>query len=409
MKYATVCSGIEAPSVAWKHLGWKAEWFSEIDQFPSSVLSHHYPNVPNLGDMTKLKDNDIFKERRIDLLCGGTPCQSFSLAGLRKGLDDPRGNLALTFLSIVEELKPRWVIWENVPGVLSSYTTQEEDPDGEWQTQDLDTFVRAFRQIGYGVAYRVLDAQFFGVPQRRRRVFVVGYLGDWRCSAAVLFERESMSGDIEARRKERKASTGRTEKRIAPTIDASIDSKWGSNQWVDSKSYFIEGVYSNTGSSTWSDGINVLRGKENDSHEKLVLYGGSNQSGPLSVSPSLTAHPGPRNDFETEGFVVFQSKASSTQSMNPSPVSPTLDKSKSDGIAVNNKGRVRRLMPVECERLQGFPDNYTKIPYRGRSADNCPDGPRYKAIGNSMAIPVMKWIGDRIDFVEKEVINGKQE
>ena len=184
LRYGSVCSGIEAASVAWDSLGWEPAWFSEIEPFPSEVLKHRFPNVPNLGDMTKIHLNPIFHERTIDILVGGTPCQSFSVAGLRKGLADPRGNLMLTFLSIADQKKPQWIIWENVPGVLSSNGGK-----------DFGTFLGALAELGYGFAYRVLDAQFFGVAQRRRRVFVVGYFGNWRPAAAVLFESESLQGN----------------------------------------------------------------------------------------------------------------------------------------------------------------------------------------------------------------------
>lgn len=216
MNYASVCSGIEAPSVAWEPLGWEPQWFSEIEPFPCSVLAHHYPDVPNLGDMTKIHETETFRRSAIDLLIGGTPCQSFSLAGLRKGLDDPRGNLMLTFLSLIDRKRPRWVVWENVPGVLSSWSDAEEDQDGGiWQTNDFDTFLSGLRQLGYGVAWRILDAQYYGVAQRRRRVFVVGYPGDWRPAAAVLFERYSLQGYPPPRRK-----TGQETTEIAGTLTA---------------------------------------------------------------------------------------------------------------------------------------------------------------------------------------------
>jgi DNA-cytosine methyltransferase len=200
MKYGSVCSGIEAASVAWHNLGWEPQWFSEIEQFPSDVLKHRFPTVPNLGDMTTINQNPIADERPIDLLVGGTPCQSFSVAGLRKGLDDPRGNLMLTFLSIADKLRPKWIVWENVPGVLSSNGGK-----------DFGTFLGALGELGYGFAYRVLDAQHFGVAQRRRRVFVVGYLGDWRVAAAVLFERESLQGNTKPSRKKREEVTANAE------------------------------------------------------------------------------------------------------------------------------------------------------------------------------------------------------
>ena len=180
MKYLSVCSGIEAATVAWHHMGWQPVGFSEIEKFPSQVLAHHYPDVPNLGDMTNYKEWDIGS---IDVLVGGTPCQSFSVAGLRKGLDDPRGNLALVYCGILDHFRPKWFVWENVPGVLSSAGGR-----------DFGSFLGALAELGYGFAYRVLDAQWFGVAQRRRRVFVVGCLGDWRGAAAVLFESKACAG-----------------------------------------------------------------------------------------------------------------------------------------------------------------------------------------------------------------------
>ena len=195
MRFLSVCSGIEAASVAWNPLGWEAVAFSEIEPFPCAVLAHHYPSVPNWGDMTKFQE---WPDADVDLLCGGTPCQSFSVAGLRKGLADPRGNLMLTFGAIAAKYRPRWLVWENVPGVLSSNGGR-----------DFGAFLGMLGQLGYGFAYRVLDAQYFGVPQRRRRVFVVGCLGDWRRAAAVLFERHSMSGD---------SAPSRDAGKVAPTI-----------------------------------------------------------------------------------------------------------------------------------------------------------------------------------------------
>ena len=189
MIYGSVCSGIEAATVAWHPLGWQAAWYSEIEKFPSKVLAHYYPETPNLGDMTKITELEAFRERPIELLVGGTPCQSFSVAGLRKGLADPRGNLALHFLKIVDVARPRWVVWENVPGVLSSWGA-----DKGIERNAFDAFTAGLGELGYGVAWRTLDAQYFGVAQRRRRVFVVGYLGDWRPATAVLFERTSLSG-----------------------------------------------------------------------------------------------------------------------------------------------------------------------------------------------------------------------
>jgi len=201
MIYGSVCSGIEAATAAWHPLGWKPAFFSEIEPFPRAVLDHHYPEVPLHGDFTTIQDGEY---RPIDLLVGGTPCQSFSVAGLRGGLDDDRGNLALEFLKLAKRLRPRWVVWENVPGVLSSNGGR-----------DFGSILAGLGEVGYGFAYRVLDAQYFGLAQRRKRVFVVGYLGDWRCAAAVLFERESMRGHP--------APSREKGKRIAPTLNVCAD------------------------------------------------------------------------------------------------------------------------------------------------------------------------------------------
>lgn len=196
MNYLSVCSGIEAATVAWHPLGWNAVAYSEIEKFPSQVLAHHYPQTPNLGDMTKFKEWNI--NDAIDLIVGGTPCQAFSVAGLRKGLADPRGNLTLTYLAMVEHFRPRWLVWENVPGVLS-------DKSGAF-----GSLLGGLGELGYGWAYRVLDAQFFGVAQRRRRVFVVGYAGAWQRAAAVLFEPESLRGDSAQSRKAKQNTSDAT-------------------------------------------------------------------------------------------------------------------------------------------------------------------------------------------------------
>ena len=328
MKFGSVCSGVEAASVAWEPLGWKAQFFSEIEKFPSAVLNHHYPDVPNYGDMTKFKE---WNANTIDLLVGGTPCQSFSIAGLRKGLEDPRGNLMLTYIAMAEQLKPKWLVWENVPGVLSSNGGK-----------DFGTFISALGEIGYGFSWRILDAQYFGVPQRRRRLFVVGYLGDWKRAAEVLFESESLSGHPAPSREARQET--------ANTLTV------GANQ-----------------------------------------YSGFN--GEPVVAKCLTARgAGAGNlDPETSNMlpIAFGAQNSANQGDSVSTeVTPTLDKSKTPAVMADLQ--VRRLTPIECERLQGFPDNYTQISWRNKASEDCPIGPRYKAMGNSMAVPVMRWIGERI-------------
>lgn len=249
MRYASVCSGIEAPSVAWHGppLNWTPVFFSEIEPFPCAVLKHHYPHVPNLGDMTKFKD---WPDYAIDVLIGGTPCQSFSIAGLRKGMADPRGNLALTFLAIVDRYKPRWIVWENVPGVHSSWSDAENrgateavrgigeearrlagqlgfdagtiERFGEFeeveQTSDFDCFLAGLDELGYGFAAATIDAQYRGLAQRRERVFVVGHIGgQWQRAVAVLFDAESLRGNSPPSREKGKGTTHD----IAPCVGAS--------------------------------------------------------------------------------------------------------------------------------------------------------------------------------------------
>ena len=379
MRYLSVCSGIEAATVAWHHMGWEPAAFSEIEPFPSAVLAHHYPTVQNMGDMTNYKEWNI---GTIDLLVGGTPCQSFSVAGLRKGLDDPRGNLALVYLGIADHFRPRWIVWENVPGVLSSNGGR-----------DFGSFLGALAQLGYGFAYRVLDAQWFGVAQRRRRVFVVGCLGNWRPAAAVLFERTSLRRDSPPSR-EAGEETSRCLTR-------------GTSQRYDAESETmipvgVPEVMSNLLSST--TGIS-RPGKAATEHETYI---------PMSPIPLNSMTFGRENEKNTRQCRGIG---------DPGDPTPTLSKTHSHAVAqpiafgvaekqdighclrsgasradkhesttyVAQQMAVRRLTPTECERLQGFPDNYTNI------KENCPDGPRYKALGNSMAVPVMRWIGERIN------------
>ena len=408
MKYGSVCSGVEAATVAWHGLVWEPQWFSEIEKFPSAVLAHHYPDTPNYGDMTAFKGWP--DDRSIDLLVGGTPCQSFSVAGLRKGLDDPRGNLMLTYLAIAAQYRPKWLVWENVPGVLSSN-----------RGRDFGSFLGALGQCGYGFAYRVLDAQFYGVPQRRRRVFVVGHIGDWRRAAAVLFERESLSGHPAPSRKARQETAG--------TVTTRAGSGGGGGLGTDEAcSGYLQPTWPAEIASTLNAAFGDKQGLE-DQH----INSGAPLFVPDSVGP-LTAgmHKGPRGTeaVESNHVIAFGAQNSAAQGDSVSTqVTPTLDKSKTPAVAIGidndhnaaveligpltrgpqgsprnavmQASAVRRLTPKECERLQGFPDDYTQIPWRNKPAENCPDGPRYKAMGNSMAVPVMRWIGERIKMVEE--------
>lgn len=395
MKYASVCSGVEAPSQAWEELGWEAQWFSEIEEFPSAVLAHHYPNVPNLGDMTKLINNEVFNARDIQLLIGGTPCQSFSVAGLRKGLEDPRGNLALEFVRILSIKKPQWFIWENVPGVLSSNGGR-----------DFASIIGAFTKIGYGVSWRVLDAQFFGVPQRRRRVFVVGYFGSWRPSWRVLFESEGVQGYSKTSREEREGFAGSSKsgayfskQRIDEYKRSNLSSTLAARDSRGPDDLIAQAVSENQQSEVLlSDKVGALNrggGKPGQGYPCVLRYSKSHR--PTFIAQRVK-NDGTTNTLSTgegcgnqssQNFVFTQNDYGRDATEN---LAPTLRSGGEGGIpqqCVTTKLGVRRLTPLECERLQGFKDNWTNIPGATNSK-------RYKACGNSMAVPVIKWLGKRI-------------
>ncbi len=407
MRYLSVCSGIEAASVAWEPLGWAPVAFAEIEKFPSKVLAHHYPEVPNLGDMTKFREWDI-ERGAVDVLVGGTPCQSFSVAGLRKGLDDPRGNLALTFVAMVDHYRPEWVIWENVPGVLSSSGGR-----------DFGSFLGALGQLGYGFAYRVLDAQYFGVPQRRRRVFVVAHSsGDSRRAAEVLFEPESLRGDSPKGNSKGQKSTSSP----ASSTDENGIQRTVGTLYADTHPGAYSGQDAYTGRLVpvmYQNNQTDARLKEESRTSQTVLArwgtGGGNMplvGQPIAIAENTIGRQpsnGGNGDGYTVGGPMYTLNATGVHGVaHPAhafkirggcegggkgylgtdekvfTLSTTQDQQIMHGMAV------RRLTPTECERLQGFPDGYTDI------MPETPDGPRYKALGNSMAVPVMRWIGSRI-------------
>jgi DNA (cytosine-5)-methyltransferase 1 len=389
MNYLSVCSGIEAATVAWHPLGWNPVGFSEIESFPSQVLKHHYPTVPNLGDMTKFKEWQI--ESNIDVFVGGTPCQSFSVAGLRKGLDDPRGNLMLTYLAIAKQYRPRWLVWENVPGVLSS-------ADG----RDFGSFLGGLAICGYGFAYRVLDAQYFGVAQRRKRVFVVGYLGDWRPATAVLFERESLCGNPAPRREKGQEVAGTIAARFGISRnnhEECVTQRVYENHPADSRVKELEGVCS-TVTSRWGTGGGNAPMVSQTIQETVGALCADSHPGGYSGQDAYTGRLIPqaiaaysiREDAKANTFSATELEVSTAlKALQPSTQSHHAQTFISEQVAV------RRLSVTECERLQGFPDHYTDIKPKGRAT---PDGPRYKSLGNSMAVPVMNWIGQKIQKVE---------
>ena len=377
--YATFCSGIGAPELAWSRLGWRPLWASEFEPFPSAVLAHHHPVLPNLGDMEAINGSEAIKTYgRPDVVCAGTPCQSFSVAGLRAGMDDPRGNLALVYLRLVDEMRPDWVVWENVPGVLSS-----------GQGRDFGSFLGALAELRYGFAWRILDAQWWGVAQRRRRVFVVGHSsGDWRRPAAVLLESASLRGDPAP---SREAGEGVAHD-VAPCVGASGRgfSRTGETRGQDPvvACPVVSPAMRAGGNRTGGD---RPPGTDVDTADSPVVYSVGLGSDPLHAKelaqPSTTRHGDP-------GCVAFVEECQSgiREQGTSGTVCDGLPGSQQGGM-VRHGLAVRRLTPTETERLQGFPDGYTAITYKGKSAA---DGPRYRALGNSMAVPVMRWIGERI-------------
>ncbi len=420
MQYLSVCSGIEAATVAWHPLDWEPVAFSEIDAFPAAVLSHHYQNTPNWGDMTRYKE---WPDADVDVLVGGTPCQSFSVAGLRKGMDDPRGNLALVYLGIADHYRPKWVVWENVPGVLSSNGGR-----------DFGAFLGGLGELGYGWAYRVLDAQYFGLAQRRNRVFVVASARGWQRAAAVLFESSSLRGDsAPSREAGQSAPTIPSRRTAGGGLGTDFDCDGGliperaralttSNQRIDAETETLLVTHS-------------LRAEGFDASED-----GTGRGTPLVPVPHLDVMPTMMNGANTpaghmarsghskDAYIVpihaFDARqADVLQYGDKTGPLDTCGHSVAVAFAQNSRDElremsvvgawaaepgmkqtsyirqhmaVRRLTPRECERLQGFPDDYTLIQYRNKPAA---DGPRYKALGNSMAVPVMRWIGRRIQMV----------
>ena len=447
VEYLSVCSGIEAATVAWQPLGWSAYGFSEIEKFPNAVLQHHYPDTPNYGDMNDFRQ---WPKASIDVLVGGTPCQSFSVAGLRQGMADPRGNLALVYLALAEQYRPRWLVWENVPGVLSSNGGR-----------DFGSIIGGMVELGYGIAYRVLDAQYFGVPQRRRRVFVVGYLGDWRRATEILFEPSCLRRHPPPSRETGQAVTYDVAPSIragGPGFERAGDSRGQDcmipiappltgNPYGDHESR--EGLLvpnvANPLTARMHKGINTtadegqtpiithsLRGEGFDASEDGTGRGTPLVAAPLTAGSSKpgTSAPGRRQE-DDENLVAFaQNQRDEVRLMDKAGALAAEPGAKQqtyvmqeraecenpnagpdgagyrEGTAYTLEGRgrpqsvahqmaVRRLTPLECERLQGFPDGYTDIP--GAS-----DSGRYKALGNSMAVPVMRWIGERITSVCQE-------
>jgi DNA (cytosine-5)-methyltransferase 1 len=463
MRFGSVCSGIEAASVAWHPLGWKAAWLSEIEPFPSAVLKHHYPDVPNLGDMTTLPERILSGEIEApDVFCGGTPCQAFSVAGLRKSLDDARGNLSLTFVGIANAIDhvrsvrsdtPAIIFWENVPGVLSTSDNAfgcflgalagEDEPiipsGGKW------TNAGCVFGPQRAVAWRVLDAQYFGVAQRRRRVFVVASARDNFNPAAVLFEFDGVRRDSAPSREARKEVTAFTSSSIGGysegcgTLRANGGDLGGGSETLIAKRLtagsgqrydletdtFLpmpintmvalrhEALGEGTGFGIGEAGdpsYTLTKGHSHAVAQPVNIYGGNKRQdrpeGGFYVrmgedtTKTLDAASGLNPTCSQGGTAVMQPIAPALTASNDPSRSPQSSEVTQQVAAVHAASMaVRRLTPVECERLQGFSDNYTNIPWRNKPES--PDGPRYKALGNSWAVPVVRWIGKRINEAVK--------
>lgn len=385
MRFLSVCSGIEAASVAWAPLGFEAVALAEIEPFPCAVLARHYPDVPNIGDMTAI-DGRAFRGS-VDVLAGGTPCQSFSVAGLRRGLDDERGNLALEFARLADECNPAFTVWENVPGVLSDRgnafgcllaalageAAPLLPPGGRWT--DAGYVLGPCRTI----AWRILDAQYFGLAQRRRRVFLVACPRGGADPRKVLFEFDGLRRDTAPRRK---AGTD-----ITQSLARSIGSGGPDDNRAQGR-FYVPQIVEQAMSSKWSKGRSGPAGDESqdpDVSNAVTHPLGRNHGREVCIAIQAGAvrenpQSGPQGKGYREDGLAFTLEA----------------RAEVQALAMRAEMRVRRLTPLECERLQGFPDNYTRIAWRGRSAEDCPDGPRYKALGNSMAVPVMHWLGRRI-------------
>ena len=484
LSFGSVCSGIEAASVAWEPLGWRASWFAEIEPFPSAVLAYHWPQVTNLGDMTKIRERVSSGEVSApDVLVGGTPCQAFSVAGARKSLSDDRGQLTLEYVRLLNEIdaarsiqgeQPAIAVWENVPGVLNTKDNAFGCLLGALAGEECELQPSGKKWGNAGcvfgpqraVAWRVLDAQYFGVAQRRRRVFVVASAREGFNPAEVLFEFDGVRRDYAPCRsawQEATASAGNSTestggtvsgKQVFPTLQASMGSKlWLGNQEAFSGDYFVvHGTQDPLTQDNQAFPLGRNHGQENvvfsiqgNTVDRNVKQNGSGISIECAhtlntqdrhavafgiqgnmIGRSISAGPAGSGISDNIGFTLtkgdrhavayaFDSLSSnSMKSKNPHSgcrkvdLAKTLDTtdpnpSKNQGGIGILHGLVRRLTPIECERLQGFPDNHTQIPYRNKPAEQCPDGPRYAACGNSMAVPVMNWIGRRIQDVIMQI------
>ena len=519
MEYGSICSGVEAATLAWRPLGWKAVFFAEVEPFPSAVLCHRFKatrplrpldpamadnekerktrelwrrqiaalpedgTIPNFGDFTLIKKEDVNED--IDLLVGGTPCQDLSIAGKRLGFEGQRSVLALDFVRLCFELGVRWVVWENVPAALSSRRGEDFGrfvsllcgwdvpvPESGWRKCGIVTPAPG----GFGVAWRVLDSQFTRVeqfprtiPQRRKRLFLVGYTGQWKYPAKVLFDGEMCGGDTPPRRTKRQSAPSDFEGGSASTDwwdgsqKAGTLTRTSDQQFMPDKGR-LQCVIEQTGTDflCYENHAPDSRIKSVEVSQSIVARmgtGGNNLPLLQEVERGLEMRPiaskdecfhvsfcdanGRRKDRPNGGLYVTEAKAGKTvtaggpgaETVIVEPIALDGDKMKpgersgGSGMGVSEEGlmykqtagdvhgvaytpsgkpTVRKLLPLECERLMGFPDNHTRIPWNGKSEEECPDAPRYKACGNSMAVNCMMWIGERIQKVEEEILHGRE-
>lgn len=463
MRYLSLFSGIEAATQAWKPLGWECVAVSEIEPFPCAVLEHHYPNVPNLGDVTKITEQQIKDLGQIDLIVFGSPCQNLSVAGNRKGFEGEQSSLFYAAMEIIKyakrHCKTRFALWENVPGAFSSnkgadFTEVVKHMAG---LSELDTPKNGWGKEGAAVGdnglleWSVLDAQWFGLAQRRKRVFAIVDFGDWQSRPPILLERESLRGDFAPSREAREGVTadatrsfnesgfaGYSKDSVAGTLRQAggacghgsecltvrVFDKQGIGQYADNN------VASTCAARDYKDATDlvVCHGTQdpitnneiahalgcNSGQENVIAIAGNiigrapkNGGNQFGVDDSGACYTLTTNDRHAVAFAEPRRARGCDVIANNEPW-PTLPAHAGTGggnvpmiaFAANPTSVVRRLTPIECERLQGFPDNFTKIPYRNKSADDCPNGPRYKALGNSMAVNVMAWIGKRVQATQ---------
>lgn len=458
--FGSLCSGIEAASVAWEPMGMRAEWLSEIEDFPSAVLAHRWPDVPNLGDMTRAAE--YIRAGLIAapaVLIGGTPCQAFSVAGLRKGLADERGQLTLAYIGVADAIDEKRgagdecvTVWENVPGVLSDrenafgcflgalsgagFELEPPDPrpeDGKsgkyWKwDKKLKRHRAAWGRAGCvhgprrSIAWRVLDAQYFGVAQRRRRVFVVASARAGFRPESVLFESEGVRRDIAPSRETGQNAAADTGASATPYRLVGHDGRYSSD---GSASTLLERAHKDAGdlivgaldtqcgygkaafqtvAATMCPAATAsaqATGGADLATKPLVVHGTQDPDVRCNQAHTLGRNSGQENAILLHTAVAFAENSRAEVRLEGGDGRRTGALSAGggkpgQGVPCVADTAVRRLTPRECERLQGFPDDYTRIPYRGKAAEDCPDGPRYKALGNSMAVPVMRWLGKRI-------------